>query len=120
VADKNCVNNSQTVLKLSSANQANPDICAQLDLSRWVGYNATNLIVRVRMRLGGAGSDTVYINPMRQEYGTASAPRLTRHLGPGTRLLVPERTSPPPVTDWRFFSGAAPPLSADGIEIALP
>jgi hypothetical protein len=63
VTDSNCVNNSQTVLQLTSANQVNPDICTQLDLSRWVGYNATNLIVRVRMRLDAAGSATVYVNP---------------------------------------------------------
>ena len=90
VADKNCVNNSQTVLKLTSANHANPDICAQLDLSRWVGYNANSLIVRVRMsgwmrRAAMPSLSTL----LRQEYGMASASRLTRFLGPGTLLLVP-------------------------------
>jgi len=34
---------------------------------------------------------------------TASAPRLIQHLGPGNRLLVPERTSSPLITEWRFF-----------------
>jgi hypothetical protein len=64
VPDSGCVNNGQTALKLTAANKGNPDICAQLDLSRWVGYSATNLLVRMRAKLETEGSDIVTVNPV--------------------------------------------------------
>jgi hypothetical protein len=63
VADANCVNNSQTVLSLSPADiGAPPLIFSHLDLSRYVGHSATNLLVRMRVRLSAAGSVTLAAN----------------------------------------------------------
>ena len=59
VADANCVNDAGTVLKLTTANKSLPEICSLQDLSRWVGYNATNLVLRIRMRLDAPGNVTV-------------------------------------------------------------
>lgn len=59
IVDATCANDAGTVLKLAAANQALPEVCALQDLSRWVGHTATNLLVKVRMRLDAAGSVTV-------------------------------------------------------------
>jgi hypothetical protein len=53
------VNDAGTVLKLTKANRSLPEICALQDLSRWVGYNAANLVLRIRMRLDATGNVTV-------------------------------------------------------------
>jgi hypothetical protein len=63
VADADCVNNSQTVLSLGPADiGAPPLIFTYLDLSRYVGHSATNLLVRMRVRLSAAGSVTLAAN----------------------------------------------------------
>jgi Pectate lyase superfamily protein len=63
VADANCVNNAGTVLSLTPADiGAPPLIFSFLDLSRYVGHSATNLLVRMRVRLSAAGSVTLAAN----------------------------------------------------------
>ena len=121
VADKNCVNNSQTVLKLTSANQANADICAQLDLSRWVGHSAKNLIVRVRMRLDAAGSDTVYVNPSAPGVwnGVSATVNSTSWAWYSFTCPIANLTTTDHLMDVFFWSGTTP-LYVDGIEFATP
>jgi hypothetical protein len=63
VADANCVNNAGTVLSLTPADiGAPPLIFTSLDLSRYVGHSATNLLVRMRVRLSAVGSVTITAN----------------------------------------------------------
>ena len=63
IADANCANNAGTVLKLVPADMgAPPLVFFGLDLSRWVGHSATNLLVRMRVRLDAAGSVTLAVN----------------------------------------------------------
>ena len=63
VADADCVNNSQTVLSLTPDDIGVPPlIFSLLDLSRYVGHSATNLLVRMRVRLSAAGSVTLGAN----------------------------------------------------------
>ena len=71
--DANCVNDAGTVLKLTTANQVLPEICALQDLTRWIGHSATNLVIRVRMRLDAAGSVTVLANPSSPGYNPVYA-----------------------------------------------
>ena len=120
VADANCVNNSQTVLSLSPADiGAPPLIFTFLDLSRYVGHSATNLLVRMRVRLSAAGSVTLAAN-LSAAWAPVSVAGITSTSWTWVTFSIPiaNITQANHLLDMYFLSieSGTPHLLIDGVE----
>ena len=121
-ADANCVNNSQTVLSLSPADiGAPPLIFSFLDLSRYVGHSATNLLVRMRVRLSAAGSVTLAAN-LSAAWAPVSVAGITSTSWTWVTFSIPIATITQAnhLLDMYFLSiqSGSPNLLIDGVEFA--
>ncbi len=120
VPDKDCVNNSQTVLRVPEANRVNADICAQFDLSRWIGYNAKNLQVRMRAKLGATGSDTVSVNPVSPAWNPVNITVNSTSWAWYTFMVpIANLSAANHMMDVYFWEGKVP-LEVDGFEFTAP